>query len=79
MNIDALNKICFTLCLVSIALATLIAFALIWGSGDKEFLWKSELSMGVLFFSSAATLSVSKTLGDKIGNRAKPPPEDEGS
>lgn len=38
----ALNKICFTICIVCIVLTTVLAFALIWGSGDKEFLWKGD-------------------------------------
>jgi hypothetical protein len=65
MDTQKLNKICFTLCIVTVVLATLLAFALIWGSGDKEFLWKGELSVGVLFLASAVTLSVSKSLGGK--------------
>lgn len=69
MNMQKLNKICFTICITSIVLATLFAFALIWGDGDKEFLWKGELSVGVLFFASAATLSVTKTLGGNGGGR----------
>ena len=63
MDMQKLNKICFTICIVSIVMATVLAFALIWGAFEKEFLWKSELSVGVLFFASAVTLSVSKTLG----------------
>ena len=65
MDTQKLNKICFTICIVTVVLATLLAFALIWGSGDKEFLWKAELSVGVLFLASALTLSVSKSLGGK--------------
>jgi hypothetical protein len=61
-----LNKICFTICIVCIVLATVMAFALIWGGGDKEFLWKGELSVLVLFVASAATLSVNQTLGGRL-------------
>jgi len=67
MNIQKLNKICFTVCIVSIVLATLLAFVLIWLHSDREFLWKGELSLGVLIFASATTMSVAKTLGDKDG------------
>jgi hypothetical protein len=69
MDMQALNKICFTICIVTVVIATLLAFVLIWGSGDKEFLWKGELSVGVLFFASAVTLSVAKTLGGEKSGR----------
>jgi hypothetical protein len=66
-----LNKICFTICIVCIVLATLGALALIWGSFDEAFLWKSELTLGVLFLASALTLSISKTLGGKDIERSE--------
>ena len=65
MDTRRLDRICFTICIVTVVLATLLALALIWGSGDKEFLWKGELSVSVLFFASAVTLSVSRSLGGK--------------
>jgi hypothetical protein len=65
MDLRMLNRICFTVCIVSIVSATLLAFILIWGSLDKETVWKSELSVGVLFLASVITLSVSRTLGGK--------------
>ena len=77
MNMKILNKVCFTICIVCIVLGTLLAFALIWGNGDREFLWKSELSLGVLFFASAATLSVTKTLGGKVSGGATRDKNDE--
>ncbi len=77
MNMNALNKICFTICLVTVVLAMLLAFALIWGGGDKEFLWKGELSGGVLFCASAATLSVGKSLEGKESTKASRDEDDE--
>ena len=65
MDLRNLNKICFTVCIVSIVSATLLAFTLIWGNFDKETVWKSELSVGVLFVASVIMLSVSRTLGGK--------------
>ncbi len=76
MDTQKLNKICFTICIVTVVLATLLAFALIWGSGDKEFLWKGELSVGVLFFASSVTLSVSKALGGKESGKASKEKDD---
>jgi len=74
---NALNKICFTICIICIVLATILAFALIWGSGDKEFLWKGELSVLVLFVASAATLSVNQTLGGKLRAKGRRGDEEE--
>jgi Trk-type K+ transport system membrane component len=65
MDLRKLTKICFTICIVSIMSATLLAFMLIWGNFDKETVWRSELSVGVLFLASVITLSVSRTLGGK--------------
>jgi hypothetical protein len=64
MNLQLLNKVCFTICIGCIVLGTVCSLAIIWGElSDNEFFWKSWLSIGVLFLASALTLSVSKTLG----------------
>ena len=65
MNLQLLNKVCFTICIGCIVLGTMFSLAIIWGelSDNEEFVWKSWLSTGVLFLASALTLSVSKTLG----------------
>jgi hypothetical protein len=55
---------------VSIVLGMALALAMSWGEAqNSEFIWKSWLTIGVFFFSSAATLSVSKTLGGRIKDR----------
>ena len=64
MNLQLLNKVCFTICISCIVLGTVFSLAIIWGElSDNELFWKSWLSIGVLFLASALTLSVSKTLG----------------
>lgn len=64
MNLQLLNKVCFTICIGCIVLGTAFSLAIIWGElSDNELFWKSWLSIGVLFLASALTLSVSKTLG----------------
>ena len=64
MNLQLLNKVCFTICIGCIVLGTVFSLAIIWGElSDNEFFWKSWLSIGVLLLASALTLSVSKTLG----------------
>ena len=66
MNLHHLNKICFTICIVCIVLGTVLSLAMIWGEiRDNESVWKSWLTIGVLFLASALTLSVSKTLGGR--------------
>ena len=64
MNLQLLNKVCFTICIGCIVLGTVFSLAIIWGElSDNELFWKSWLSIGVLFLASALTLIVSKTLG----------------
>jgi hypothetical protein len=66
MNLQHLNKVCFTICIVCIVLGTVLSLAMIWGEiKDNTFVWKSWLTIGVLFLASALTLSVSKTLGGR--------------
>jgi hypothetical protein len=66
MNLQYLNKICFTICIVCIVMGTVLSLAMIWGEiRSNEFAWKSWLTIGVLFLASALTLSVSKTLGGR--------------
>ena len=64
MDLQHLNKVCFTTCIVCIVLGTVLSLAMIWCEiGDNEFMWKSWITIGVLFLASATVLSVSKTLG----------------
>lgn len=68
MDMQKLNKLCFTVCIVTIALATLLSFLLIWGPDDnKEFIWKGESSLAVLFVAAFMTMRVNKYLGKKGG------------
>jgi hypothetical protein len=63
MNLQALNKICFTICIVCIVLGTVLSLAMIWGEINANmFVWKSWLTIGVFFLASALTLSVSRTV-----------------
>ena len=72
MNLTVLNRICWTICIISIAAGTALSFAMIWGEHDSEFLWKAWLSIGVLFFGSSATLIVSKVVGGRSMGGANP-------
>ena len=71
MNLDRLNKMCFMVCIVCIVLGAALSLVMIWSEiRDNDFLWKSLLSLGVLFLAAAVTLSVSKTLGGKPRDEA---------
>jgi hypothetical protein len=65
MNLQTLNKICFTVCIVCIATGIVISLGLIWFSHDDDVLWKGLGTVGVVFAGAALTLSVSRTLGGK--------------
>ena len=71
-NWQILNRVCFTICMICIVAGVALSFGMIWGTDDNEFLTKAWLSIGVLFFGSAATLVVSKVLGGKGWHAANP-------
>ena len=66
-NWQVLNRVCFTICIICIAAGTALSLSMIWYTHDSEFLLKTWLTMGVLFFASAATLVVSRVVGGKAG------------
>jgi hypothetical protein len=70
MDIKALNKICFTICIVCIVIGVLLGLSLIWGTHDSKVQWKGLGTAGVLFFGSALTLAVSNTFTRKSGSKA---------
>ncbi len=68
VDLRALNKICFTICIVCIVLGTALSLVMIWGEiKDNSFVWKSWLTIGVFFLASALTLSVSRTFEGRRG------------
>jgi hypothetical protein len=72
MKLHTLNKMCFTICIVCIVLGTILSMAMIWLEvRDENLLWKSWLTIGVLFLASLLTLSVSKTLGGVVRHGGK--------
>ena len=77
MDIRALNKICFTICIVCIVLGTVLGLAMIWSNiKDSEFVWKSWLTIGLFFLAASLTLSVSRTF-EGWGTRRRSAPEAE--
>jgi hypothetical protein len=69
MNLKALNKICFTICIVCIVVGVVLGLALIWATQDSEIMWKGLGTVAVLFFGSALTLAVSNTFTRKSGSK----------
>jgi hypothetical protein len=65
MNIKALNKICFTICIVCIVIGILLGIIIIWDSQDSEVIWKGFGTVAVLFAGSLLTLTVSKAYAQK--------------
>jgi hypothetical protein len=63
MNLQPLNTICFTLSIVCVVLGSVLAISMIWMDHDSEFLWKSWVTIGVIFLASVITLTVSKSFG----------------
>lgn len=72
MNLTALNRICWTICIVCIVTGTALSLSMIWTKYQPEFLMKAWSTMGVLFFASAATLIVSRVLGGNNTAAANP-------
>lgn len=66
MNLQVLNRICFTICIICIVAGTVLSLAMIWWElRDAQIVWKSWQTIAVLFLASALTLSVSKTFAWK--------------
>jgi succinate dehydrogenase/fumarate reductase cytochrome b subunit len=80
MNNETISKICALLCVITVVLGTLMAFALIWDFGDtknSEYLKRGLLSVVVLFIASAVTLSVCKTLAGQDSEKGRKRKDDD--
>lgn len=61
MNMEILNKICYTICIVCIVMGTLLALLMIWADLYRsEFIWRAWLTILIFFLASGMTLSVNK-------------------
>ena len=53
------NRICFTICVVSIVSATALSILGIWGVvDDAKLMWRALATLGVLFVASILTVVV---------------------
>ena len=70
MDLQVLNKVCLTICIVCIVIGTVLSLSMIWVTYEGEFLMKFWSTNGVLFLASALTLIVSKTFGGRVKSPA---------
>lgn len=65
-----LNKICFTICCVSIAVAMLFGLAMIWTDIDPAIAWKVFLTLSLFVGTTAAVSGVNEFFSRKqIGEK----------
>ena len=70
MDLQHLNKICFTICIVCIVLGTVLSLAMIWGEvSSYAFVRKAWLTTVVFFLASGLTLIINKTLGGRVKHK----------
>jgi hypothetical protein len=75
MDLTALNKICFMICIVCIVIGLVLALAIIWAADSNQILWKGFASVSVVFAAAALTLAVSKTFEGRLGPSSGKQPE----
>ena len=74
-NMQKVNRICLTICIVTIISASLIALLAVWGvvGEDTQLMWRSLGTCAILFFASAVTMTVLNTY--RTVTRKDPPSE----
>ena len=67
MSLKAINRACYTLCVVSICGSVLAGMGMVWVTDFDEALWQIPASFLILFFAAGATLAVNNELA-RSGN-----------
>jgi len=62
MNLDLLNRVCYIVSLACIMAGVVLAIVMIWGDLRDEMVWRSMMTVGVLFLASALTLSINRMM-----------------
>ena len=63
MDLDKLNRICFTICILCIVAGTVLTLVMIWGElQDNATVWKCWLTLATFFLAAVLTMSVSRAL-----------------
>jgi hypothetical protein len=70
MDLQALNKICFTICIVCIVVGTVLAISMIWVTYESQFLMKFWATNGVIFLAAVLTSLVSRMSSARIKDQA---------
>ena len=62
VNLEKLNKVCFTICILCIIVGTALALVMIWQDAwEDKTIWKCWLTVATFFAAGALTLSISKS------------------
>ncbi len=64
---SALNKICFTLCVIATIAAISLALSMIWVTHSSEFIWKSLATCGIVFLGASSVAAVGRKFSDRNG------------
>ncbi|MBY0232263.1 MAG: hypothetical protein K2W96_23535 [Gemmataceae bacterium] len=73
MDRTTLDRVCFGVCVVCIAVAVALALTMIWVPSLTDGLWRGLATVGVVFLGASSVLSLSRTFG---GRDAPRPPSD---
>lgn len=68
-----INRLCYLICILSIAVAAATAFVGIWSRMDNGLMWRGLLSSFVSFSACALAIGVNKVIGRRIVLDTPPP------
>jgi hypothetical protein len=66
-NWQVLKRVCFTICIICIAVATVSSLSMIWTPYESEIPLKTWATIMVLFYAAVSTLIVSRFVSGKAG------------
>jgi predicted membrane channel-forming protein YqfA (hemolysin III family) len=64
MKLASLNTLCFVVAVASILAGGILSLVMVWNPAGSETLWRRVATVGIVFLSSLAMLSVSRTYGE---------------
>ena len=65
MDLEKLNKVCYTICIACIALGVLFSLLIIWAEVKGDVIWKSWTTIAVFFVASLLTIGVNRMMENK--------------
>jgi hypothetical protein len=66
-NWPVLNRVCFTICIIGIAVGTAFSLSMIWTPFESEIPLKTWATIMMLFYAAVSTLIVSRFVSGKAG------------